>query len=310
MINIQKNVKLSQYSTFKIGGPAEFFVEVKNEEEFLEAMQYAKENNLKFFILGGGSNVLFDDKGFDGLIIKILNTEYDIQDAHIECGAGLPLSQLVNIAKENNLSGLEWATGIPGTVGGAVRGNAEAFKKSLADSIKEVKVYDVSKLKIKNYKLDDCQFNYRDSIFKRDNNLVIVSAKIKLEKGNKNKVEKEMKEISDRRFEKQPKGWVGSAGSFFMNPEVKNQDLIKLFEKDTGSKSVNGRIPAGWLIEEAGFKGKKIGKVMVSDKNANFIVNTGGGTAEEIIMLSSIIKQKIRVKFGIQLKEEVKIVYY
>lgn len=308
MLNIQKNIKLSDYSTFKIGGSAKEFAVVENENELVETLNYAKENNLKFFILGGGSNVLFDDKGFSGIIIKIQNTTYEIQDTNIECGAGLLLSQMVNITKDNSLSGMEWANGIPGTVGGAVRGNCGAFGGEMAEAIEAVKVYDASEQKIVNYKLEDCNFSYRSSIFKQNSNLIIVSVKIKLKKMDKKEIEEQMKEILNKRLEKQPKGF--SSGSFFKNPVIENQNLKKRFKKETGSKIIDNKIPAGWLIDEAGFKGKKVGNVMVSDKNANFILNLGGGKAEEIIMLASIIKSKVRNQFGVQLEEEVKYVNY
>ena len=316
MLEIQKNIKLSDYSTFKIGGPAEFFVEVENEEELLEAINYAKENNLKFFVLGGGSNILFADEGFDGIIIKISaqgGPASGWQNTSLKIWAGYSLSSLVNFAKENGLSGMEWASGIPGTIGGAIRGNAGAFGGDMSNAILEVKVLDTEEVqssKLKVFSNKECGFDYRNSIFKQNDNLVIVSAKIKLEKGNKEEIESKMKEILTKRAEKQPKGWIGSSGSFFKNPIVENGELIEKFEKDTGNKSMDGKIPAGWLIDEVGLRGKKIGNVMVSEENANFIINNDNGTAEEIVMLASIIKQKVRNEFGVQLKEEVKIVYY
>ncbi|MDO8529477.1 MAG: UDP-N-acetylmuramate dehydrogenase [bacterium] len=308
MINIQKNVKLSNYSTFRIGGEAKEFVAVENEEEIIGALDYAKKNNLKFFILGGGSNVVFSDDGFDGLVIKMHTSYFIIHDSCIECGAGLLLSKAVSIAKGGELTGLEWAAGIPGTVGGAVRGNAGAFGKSMADIVNEVKNYNISESRIMNYELRSCDFSYRDSIFKKSPNLIIISAKIRLEKGNKKEIENKIKDIAKNRGEKQPKGWYGCAGSFFKNPVVENEELKHRFEKDSGARTTQNRIPAGWLIEEAGLKGKKIGNVMVSEKSGNFIINNGGGTAKEIVMLVSIIKQKIRNEFGIQLEEEVKYV--
>ena len=310
MLNIQKNVKLADHSTFKIGGPAKEFVFVESEEDLIEAINYAKNNNLKLFILGGGSNVLFDDRGFDGLAIQMRNVKYEIGDNIIECGAGLLLSNAVNIARENNLSGFEWAVGIPGTIGGAVRGNAGAFGKTIADFVIEVKSYDVSNQKIVNYHPGDCDFNYRESIFKQNNGLIILSAKIRLKNGDKDKIQAKIDKILKKRSEKQPKSWFGNAGSFFMNPVAADKDLINKFEKETGNKTVGNRISAGWLIEEAQLKGKKIGNISVSNINANFLVNNGGGTMEEVLTVSGIIKQKVKVRFGIDLKEEIRIIYY
>lgn len=315
MLDIKNNVKLSEYTTFKIGGPAKFFVEVNSEDEIIKAINYAKNNNLKYFILGGGSNTLFNDRGFDGIIIKILNSKFEILNSLINCDAGLLLSQLVNIARDNNLSGLEWAAGIPGTVGGAIRGNAGAFNSCISNVIKKVRVLVIpspseesNNLKVKSFSNKECNFAYRDSIFKQNPRLVVISAEFALKKGKKEEIEALRRSIITKRASKQPKNWYGSAGSFFKNPIVTDKKLIEIFEKEKGIKVMDSRLPAGWLIEEADLKGKKIGGVMVSDEQANFILNTGNGTMEETAILTSIIKQSVRDKFGIELEEEVKIV--
>ena len=320
-LNIQQNIPLAQYTTFKIGGPAKFFCEVKNEKELLEALQYAKDNSLKFFALGGGSNILVSDDGFDGLMIHIQDTRDKIQDTKIECGAGLKLSEAVKIATDNSLTGMEWAVGIPGTIGGAVQGNAGAFGFSMSDITENVKVLDGSNLKVvisnsdkkpkyqlpvTNYINTKCQFGYRTSLFKENHNLIVVSVTLKLQKGDKAEIEAKIKENLEKRVEKQPRGL--SAGSFFKNPVVKNSEIIKRFEKDTGMKIKDDKLPAGWLIEEAGFLGKKVGNVQVSENHGNFVINLGEGKAEEVIILASLIKQKVREKFNIQLMEEVQLV--
>jgi len=306
MLNIQKDIKLSDYSTFRIGGEAKFFATVKDEEELLEAINYAKENNLKFFILGGGSNILFADEGFKGLIIKIHNTSYIIHNTSIDCGAGLLLSQAVNIAKDNNLTGMEWASGIPGTIGGAIFGNTGAFGGDMGNSVLEVKIYDISESKIINYESNSCDFGYRDSIFKQNSNLIVISAKIKLEKGDKEEIESKMKEVINKRLEKQPKGF--SLGSFFKNPSVSDEKIKEEFEKENNVKCRENKIPAGWLIDKAGFRGKKIGGAMVSEKHCNFIINDGSATSKDIIALASIIKQEVKNKFGVELREEIRYV--
>jgi len=332
-MKIRKDVKLAPYTTFKIGGPAKFFVEAKDEKDILEALEFAREKNLPFFLLGGGSNVLVSDKGFDGLVIKIQNTLYKIHNTSIECGAGCRLSKIVNESVKAELMGLEWAAGIPGTIGGAVRGNAGAYGGCMADCVESIEVLKIpndeflisnknpnvkipmskkiqnpkSKLKIKEYKLKDCKFSYRDSIFKQNQNLIILSVKLKLKKGDKAKSQKLVKEILAKRKEKQPMGFP-SPGSFFKNPVVKDKKLIRQFEADTDQKIRDKKIPAPYLIEEAGLKGKKIGGAMVSDKHANFIVNRRNATAEDVIILAAIIKTRVRNKFGIQLQEEVQMI--
>jgi UDP-N-acetylmuramate dehydrogenase len=331
-MKIRKNVKLAPYTTFKIGGPAKFFCEAKDEGEISEALRFARENKLPVFILGGGSNVLVSDKGFDGLVIKILNTQYSILNTRLECGAGCQLGTVVNESVKAGLTGLEWAAGIPGTVGGAMRGNAGAYGSMMGEIVENIKVLQISNLqfpvpdknpnvkipmskKIQNPKSKnifilsnkDCQFNYRDSIFKHNLNLIILSVELKLKKGDKAKNRQKIKEILAARKEKQPMDFP-SPGSFFKNPVVKNKKLIREFEIDTGQKIKDNKIPAPYLIERVGLKGKKIGGAMVSEKHANFIVNTGKATADNVATLVAIAKTRVRDKYGIQLEGEVQMV--
>lgn len=315
MINIAKKVKLSEYSTFKIGGEAKEFIEVKSEKDLSEALEYSRKNKLKFFILGGGSNVIFDDDGYEGLVIRMISSGGGVKISDLKSGvfkiwAGENLSSILTFSKENNLSGLEWAAGIPGTLGGAVRGNCGAFDGDMSQVVLNVDVLDEkNNFKTETFSNDKCKFSYRESLFKNNPNLIIVSIEIKLREGKKGEIENKMREIIEKRKVKQPKLQMGSVGSFFTNPVVENENLRKRFEEETGNRCVDKRIPAGWLIEEAGFKGRRIGNIMISDANANFIVNAGGATAKEAILAASIIKQRIRNEFGIQLREEVKFVF-
>lgn len=313
MLDIQKNVSLIQYTTFKIGGPAKEFVVVKNEKELIEALQYVKNNNQKYYILGGGSNVLFDDRGFDGLIIKIgseQNIAYRSQEEIVEAWAGENLSGIINFAKDNGLTGMENLAGIPGTIGGAARGNAGAFGVDMKNLIESVTALDVENFQINNYTSTECDFSYRNSIFKKNCKLIILAVKLKLQIGDKKEINRKIKEIIQKRNEKQPTGWVGCAGSFFENPVVKNKELIKKFEQATGLICRDNKIPAGWLIDEVDLRGKKIGKIKVSEKHSNFVINIGGGTAQEVVMLASFIKQQVRDKLGVELREEVQYVGY
>ena len=287
---IQRNVLLRHYTTFKIGGPAKYFFVAKTKKDLIKAVKVAKKINLPFFILGGGSNLLVSDEGFDGLIIKIKNQNLKIKNANqkskiIEAEAGVSLSQLVSVSLKNSLTGLEWAVGIPGTVGGAIWGNAGAFGKSMKDIIKSVKVLEVKnkKSKIKNLTNRDCRFGYRDSIFKKNPNLIILSTEIKLEKGNKKEIKEKMKENLTYRKQTQPLSFP-SAGSIFKNPK----DYF-----------------AAKLIEKTGLKGKKIGNAQISKKHANFIVNLKRAKAIDVIQLINLVKKEVKKKCGIDLKEEI-----
>ncbi|PIP28092.1 MAG: UDP-N-acetylenolpyruvoylglucosamine reductase [Candidatus Moranbacteria bacterium CG23_combo_of_CG06-09_8_20_14_all_35_22] len=318
MLKIQKNISLAPLTTFKIGGLAKHFVEVSSENEILEALDFAKENNLEIFVLGGGSNILVSDDGFNGLVIRMLNTSCIIHNTSIECGSGVLLSQIVKESAKNGLSGLEWASGIPGTVGGAIRGNAGIPLGCMADNIECVKILESQKskvksqnynLKIKTLKKEECKFGYRSSIFKENKDFIIISAVLKLEKGDQEEISKKIKELIENRLKVvHPNPKEPSSGSFFKNPKVDNLELIANFEKDTGQKAIDGKIPAGWLIDEVGLRGKKIGGAQVSEKHANFVVNIGNAKAQDIVMLSSLIKMKVRDELGVQLSEEIKYV--
>ena len=288
-MNIQENIPLAQYTTLKVGGAARFFCEAKNEEEISGAVKFAEEKKLPVFVLGGGSNILVSDKGFDGVVIRLRNSQLVIRNL-----------------------------GIPGMVGGAVWGNAGAPWGSMADCVESVKVLDKKDLRFKIYDLKKCDFEYRNSIFKRNSNLVILSVSLKLKKGKKEESEKRVKEILAQRKEKQPMDFP-SSGSFFANPTIKDQKVISEFERETNTKVKDNKnlyqnsgsevkIPAAYLIEEAGLKGKKIGGAQVSEKHANFLVNAGNAKAEDFIILAAVIKTRVRNKFGIQLREEVQMV--
>ena len=310
MLNIQKNIKMAIHTSFNIGGETRYFVEVMNENELEEALKYALENKIDFFVLGSGSNILISDNGFDGIIIKLKTEDLKLkvnENNSIECFAGESLAKIVNFARDNSLSGLEWAVGIPGTIGGAVRGNAGAFSGDMQNIVDRVEcIYTDDNLKKKIFSAKECQFAYRNSLFKKNPDLIIASVIFKLKEGNREEINNKMRNIILQRKEKNPRE-SKNAGSFFVNPVINNKKLLEEFEKDSGKKNINNIIPAGWLIQEAGLSGKQIGGAAVSEKHANFIVNIGNATAEDVIMLASIIKQKVRTKFGVQLVEEVRL---
>lgn len=280
---VQENIPLKNYTTFKIGGPAQYFFKAKTKKDLIKAVSTAKKFKLPFFILAGGSNLLVSDKGFKGLIIKLQVSDYNFQENKVFTEAGVLLSQLLSIALRNNLTGLEWAAGIPGTIGGAVRGNAGTKDQTIKEVIENVEVLDTKKGKIKFFKNKDCRFEYRDSIFKHEKNLIILSINFKLKNGKKEKIKEKIKEYLNYRKDTQPLDFP-SAGSIFKNP----QDFS-----------------AGELIEKCGLKGKRIKDVEISKKHANFIINLENGTARDVIELIKITKEKVKEKFEITLKEEI-----
>ncbi len=284
-MDIKESILLKNHTTFKIGGPAKYFCFVKNKEELIEAINFTKENNFPLFVLGSGSNVLALDKGFNGLVVKMQNSRFEIQDSKIFAESGLSLSKTIDEAKKASLSGLEWAVGIPGTIGGAVYGNARAFGLEMSDIIKEVEVLDVDTLEIKTLAKEECRFSEKQSIFKKKKNLIILSVVLTLKKGEKEKIEKEMKEKIDLRHRRQPIDYP-SAGSMFINTTDK---------------------PSSYLIDQAGLKGVHVGKAVVSEKHAGFVINKGGASSKDVLALIEIIQKKVKEKHNIDLELEIKI---
>ncbi len=313
-MEIQEKVSLKKYSTFKIGGEAQYFCIVKKKKDLSEAVDFAKRNELKIFLLGGGSNILFSDNGFSGLVVKIENDSWEIfKEANgrtrLLCGAGVVFNKLTSFAINNSLTGLEWSAGIPGTVGGAVRGNAGAFGKEIKDNVSKVFVIDTNDEKLEVHQIDlaDCGFEYRSSVFKENDNLFVWEVEIELEKGDERVIKEKVKEIIKKRNLGQPSvGLFPSVGCIFKNPIV-SSEVVEKFEFDSEQKSRDGKVPAGWLIDRCDLKGERIGDAMIDQKQANFIVNMGNATSEDVIILISLVKMKVRNKFSVQLEEEVKI---
>ncbi len=288
---IQKEHLLKDYTTFKIGGPAKYFFIAKTKDDLLKSAKIAKKLKLPVFILGGGSNLLVSDKGFRGLVIQIRNSKFEIRNSiKIYAEAGVKLSDLAVFAGENGFSGFEWAAGIPGaTVGGAVCGHAQAFGEKISDWIENIETLDTKNLKTKMFSKEQCKFSLKSSIFKKNKNLIIISAIFSPQKNDKEKIKEKTKEFLNYRKNNHPMSFP-SAGSVFVNPETKN-----------------GVIRAGQLIEETGLKGKKIGGAQISEQHANFIINLGNAKAKDVLALIKLAQKKVKKTSGVLLKTEVQI---
>lgn len=286
----QKNVLLKDHTTFKIGGPAKYFFIAKTKEELTCAVNAGQKNKVPILILGGGSNLLVSDKGFKGLVIQLKISDIEFKGNKILVGAGFGLTKLAYLSAEQGLSGLEWAAGIPGTIGGAVYGNAQAFGDKISDAVEKVGILDLKTLKTKILPRKKCQFSLKNSIFKKNKNLIITSVFLKLRKGNKKEVQKKIKEHLNYRKKNHPINFP-SAGSVFINFEDK-KEIVR----------------AGYLIEQCGLKGKRIGNAQISEKHANFIINLGGAKATDVLKMIKVAKAEVRRKFKINLKTEIQII--
>ncbi len=281
-MKFQKNIPLKNYTTFKIGGRATYFFIAKTKLQLIEAIKKAKQLSLPLFVLGGGSNLLVSDKRYNGLVVKTQNTKCKIQNTKVYAEAGLALSRLVKLTLKSSLTGFEWAAGIPGTIGGAIFGNAGAFSKSTGDVVSSVEVFDLRKNCIRKLKNKDCRFGYRQSIFKKSPHLVILSCEMKLKVGDRQEIKEEVEKCLDYRASYHPK--EPSAGSVFTNPP---------------------RYAARELIDICGLKGKRIGGAQISEVHSNFIVNLNGAGSQDVAKLIDLVKKTVDKKFKIKLKEEI-----
>lgn len=302
---VKSNEPLAQYTSYKIGGSANYYFRAESLADIKKAVQAAKELDLPYFILARGSNILIADQGFSGLVIHNKAKQYQVKKTEIIADSGINLSQLANIAKRNNLSGIEFGVGIPGSLGGAVRGNAGAFGGEMKDIVKLVGVLTKQgEFRVRTNK--ECQFAYRESIFKQNQEIILYSV-LELKKSSKEAIQKKINQVvAHKKYEQEFES--PSAGCIFKNPEVtltKNELTTKGIDR---AKIRNRKIPAGYLIEKLGLKGFQVGQVMVSKIHGNFLINLGGATAEQVVILIGIIKQKVRNKFGIQLQEEIQYV--
>lgn len=281
LINYEKNIDLKNYSSMHVGGKCKFFFAPNNQNQLKNAVAFAKKYNIPFFILGNGTNVIFSDKGFNGLIICLKNlNEITIQKNLIVVGAGTNLFRLNTFLCENNLAGLEWSYGIPGSVGGAVCMNAGAYGGEFSNYIEKLEIFDGKKFRIVYKK--KLWFGYRDSEVKQKK-LIVTNVWLRFEKGEKQVIKQKQKEYFQKRKISQPLEHYNS-GSIF--------------------KTTNGII-AGKIIDNLGLKGVKIGGAEISTLHANFIINNGSATCEDIKNLIKLIKQKVYEKVGTELCEEV-----
>ena len=279
---VLEDYALKEHTTYKVGGKAICAVVPEDEEKLVILLSYLKENKIKYKVLGNGSNVIFNDSGYNGVIIKLDNFNHlNIINNKIVVGAGYPLNKLALRVSRLGFTGMEFAAGIPGTVGGAVYMNAGAYKSDMGYILTSIKVL-TPDYEIKTMKNKELDFHYRTSFLQKNKDYICLEATITLIKGNSEEIMELISERKKRRVETQPLEYP-SAGSVFRNPEG---DF------------------AGRLIEEIGYKGKSIGGAQVSEKHANFIINTGNATGEEVKELINDIKNKIKEKYNIELKVE------
>ena len=282
--NVRINEPMKNHTTFKIGGPAQYYVTPESVTQIQEVVSLCKDKNIPLHVIGNGSNILVGDDGVDGVVLALFNTfsDYEIKDNVITAQAGMSLIKLAVVALREGLTGLEFASGIPGSVGGAVYMNAGAYDGQMKDVVTSVTVLDEAG-NIRILGRDELDMGYRTSAVAK-NNMIVLQVVIELKSGDKEQIKARMNQLSELRKQKQPLEYP-SAGSTFKRPE--------------------GYF-AGKLIADAGLKGYSIGGAAVSEKHAGFVVNMGGATAKDVVELTDYIKKRIMEQFGVTLELEVK----
>ena len=281
---IIKSENIKKYNTYKLDCSCKVIIFPSTIEELKDSLNIIKKNKSKWFILGNGSNIILP-KYYDGVIIKLDNlNKCTINDNNIYVESGYMLNKLANELSNKGYTGIEWATGIPGTIGGAIYGNAGAYKSSMSEILVDVTLLDNEN--IITLKNEELEFSYRDSLLKHRKNLIVLSCNIKLEKGNTEEIKRTIEERTLKRIETQPLEYP-NCGSVFRNPEG---------------------MAAGKLIDDSGLKGYTEGGAKISEKHANFIINYDNATSEDIIKLIELIKDKIKKNYNIDLVLEQEII--
>ncbi len=286
--NFSTREPLSAHAHFRIGGPSDYFYTAASTPELIKAVSLAREKHCPFFVLGGGFNILFDDKGYQGLVIK--NSVSGIErlgSKEFRIFSGTPLPDLIRFCIREGLGGAEFLAGIPGTLGGAVYGNAGAFNHAIGELITRIVLLS-GRGSIRTLEKEDYQFGYRSSILRKTGEIVL-EAVLRFRDKQCDQVEQKVKENLAARKGKHPPWGIACAGSYFKNPVLSN-----------GTK-----VPAGYLLEKAGVKKLKVGDAAVYRKHANFIINRGNASCQDVQTLAEKMKQRVKNKFGFSLEEEV-----
>ena len=277
---------LKNHTTFKIGGNCIALIEPREVSDIVETIKICRENSINFFVIGNGSNLLVPDEGYNGVIIKLKSefSKIKVEGDYLIVNSGAKLSEVYTVAYENSLTGFEFASGIPGTIGGAIYMNAGAYGGEMKDIVESVEVLDLDNFELRELKNEELEFSYRKSIIQRKN-YIVITIKLKLQKGNKEEINAVFEDLRERRNSKQPLNF-GSAGSTFKRPE--------------------GHF-ASKLIEDAGLKGYHINDAWVSEKHSGFIVNKRNASYKEVMELIEYVQKVVFEKFGVKLETEVRI---
>jgi len=301
---ILRDIPLSRYTRFGIGGPADLFFETPDPESFMRAWRIARASGLDTVVIGGGTNLIVSDTGFRGVVLKLANAGIRADGQAVFADAGISLQALVDFTVDAGFEGLQTMTGIPGSVGAAIYGNAGAYGHSIAERISRVRFFDGEG--VREFNNAQCGFHYRESVFKRDKDWIILSAELAIERGDAAALRESADKILAIRNRKYPPT-MKCAGSIFKNFLLADLPPRVASEIPAGV-AIEGKVPSAWFLEQAGAKGMRAGDIHVADYHANLIYNAGAGTARDLVGIIAELKQRVERRWGIPLEEEVQYV--
>jgi UDP-N-acetylmuramate dehydrogenase len=303
-LTVSTGTPLSRYTRFAIGGPADVYAETSSAEAFIAALSEAQASGMDIMVIGGGTNLIVSDEGFRGIVLRFRGERLLVANQRIHADAGAVLQDLVDCAIAHGLQGLETLAGIPGSVGAAVYGNAGAYGHSISERLINVRFYDGHV--IRTFQNEDCQFHYRESIFKQHKDWIIFSTELRLDPAGPAALRKTADDILRVRNEKFPVT-MKCAGSIFKN--LLFDELPPAAAAEVPPTAVReGKVPAAWFLEQIGAKGTQRGDIHVATYHANLIYNAGAGTAADLKALIQDLKSRVQSRFGIELEEEVQYV--
>jgi UDP-N-acetylmuramate dehydrogenase len=303
-LTILEGVPLSRYTRFGIGGPAAIYVETPDESSFIQALGEARASGLNWTVIGGGTNLVASDAGFPGIVLRFTGAEIRSDGECVRAAAGAELQALVDYCVERGLKGIETMTGIPGSVGGAVYGNAGAYGHSIDERAREVRFHDGERIRA--FGNAECGFRYRESVFKRHKDWIVFSVALRMDRAPAGELHETADGILKVRNQKYPPT-MKCAGSIFKN--------LILAELPESARSVvprevirEGKVPSAWFLEQVGAKGLRRGDIRVADYHANLIYNDGHGVARDLCEVIAELKARVRERFGLELEEEVQFI--
>ncbi len=303
-LTVSTHTPLAHYTRFGIGGPADLYAETCSAEAFVAAMSVARSSGMDVMVIGGGTNLIVSDDGFRGIVLRYRAGSLRTANRRVMADAGAVLQDLVDFANAHGLRGLETLAGIPGSVGAAVYGNAGAYGHSISERVTRVRFFDGREVRL--FDNEECQFHYRESIFKQHKEWIVFSAELRLEPASAGELQKVSADILQVRNEKFPVT-MKCAGSIFKNLLLRQ--LPPAVAAQVPASAVReGKVPAAWFLEQVGAKGMQRGDIHVASYHANLIYNAGDGTAADLVALIRELKDRVRKRFEIEIEEEVQYV--